>query len=104
MLTNSLKISVTTKTEFIELKFFHSDQKICQNYCRAEYNCYETHHFFQNVQNLMQLSDMQTESEKVFLVLEIIAFELIMISTNRERTLVIGSQYVKKESQDFRYY
>ena len=47
---------------------------------------------------------MQTESEKVFLVLEIIAFELIMLSTNRERTLVIGSQYVKKESQDFRYY
>ena len=49
---------------------------------------------------------MQTESEKVFLVLEIIAFELVTISTNfyRERTLVIGRQYVNKESQDFRYY
>ena len=36
MLTNSLKISVATKTEFIELKFFQSDQKIWQNYCRAD--------------------------------------------------------------------
>ena len=32
MLTNSLKILVTTKSEFIELKFFQSDQKIWQNY------------------------------------------------------------------------
>ena len=36
MLTNSLKISDTTKTEFFELIFFQSDQKILQNYCRAE--------------------------------------------------------------------
>ena len=49
---------------------------------------------------------MQTESEKVFLVLEIIEFELVVIITNfyRERILVIGSQYVNKESHDFRYY
>ena len=38
MLTNSLKISDTTKTEFIELKFFQSDQKTRQNYCRADFN------------------------------------------------------------------
>ena len=31
MLTNSLKISDATKTEFFELKFFQSDQKISQN-------------------------------------------------------------------------
>ena len=36
MLTNSLKISDTTKTEFFELIFFQSDQKIWQKYCRAD--------------------------------------------------------------------
>ena len=35
MLTNSLKISVTTKTEFFGLTFFISDRKIWQKYCRA---------------------------------------------------------------------
>ena len=36
MLTNSLKISDTTKREFFELMFFQSDQKIWQKYCRAD--------------------------------------------------------------------
>ena len=38
MLTNSLKISDTTKTEFIELKFFQSDKKTWQNYYPADLN------------------------------------------------------------------
>ena len=53
MLRNSLKISVTTKTEFIELKFFHSDQKLFSGLYFRKYNRYEAHHFFQNLQNLM---------------------------------------------------
>ena len=36
MLTNSLKISDTTKTEFSELISFRSDQKIWQKYCGAD--------------------------------------------------------------------
>ena len=36
MLTNSLKISDTTKTEFFELIFFLNDQKIWQKYCCAD--------------------------------------------------------------------
>ena len=45
MLTNSLKISDTTKTEFIELIFFWSDQKIWQKYCREELgSVLETYH------------------------------------------------------------
>ena len=36
MLTNTLKISDTTKTEFIDLTSFQSDQKIWQRYCRAD--------------------------------------------------------------------
>ena len=35
MLTNSLKISDTTKTEFFELVSFQSDEKLSQKYCRA---------------------------------------------------------------------
>ena len=38
MLLNSVKISVTTKTEFFELNFFHSDQKILQNHCRSHFS------------------------------------------------------------------
>ena len=36
MLTNSVKISHTTKTEFLEVISFQSDQKIRQKYCRAD--------------------------------------------------------------------
>ena len=38
MLTNSLKIWVTTKTELSELIFFQTDQKIWQKYCREDLN------------------------------------------------------------------
>ena len=34
MLTNSLKISDTTKKEFFELMFLQINQKIWQHYCR----------------------------------------------------------------------
>ena len=36
---------------------------------------------------------------------EIITFDLVALNTRfyRERILVIGNQYVKKQSQDFRY-
>ena len=33
MLSNSLIISDTSKTEYFELKFFHIEKKIWQNYC-----------------------------------------------------------------------
>ena len=36
MLTSNLKIFETTKTEFLELDIFQSDQKIWQKYCRAD--------------------------------------------------------------------
>ena len=35
-MTNSLKILDSTKTELFQLKFFQCDQKIWQNYCRAD--------------------------------------------------------------------
>ena len=38
MLTNSLKMLDTTKTEFLELIFFQRDQKISKKYCRADLN------------------------------------------------------------------
>ena len=36
MLTNSLKISDTTKTDFLEMIFFQSDQEVGQKYCCAD--------------------------------------------------------------------
>ena len=36
MLTNSLKISGTTKTELFEPILFQTDQKISQEYCHAD--------------------------------------------------------------------
>ena len=36
MLKNSLKIPDTTKTEFLKLIFFDSDQKISKKYLRAD--------------------------------------------------------------------
>ena len=43
---------------------------------------------------------------KMFFYLEIIAFELVALNTRFywERMLVIGCQYVNKQSQDFIYY
>ena len=78
----------------------------------------------------MQTSEMQKTFEKIFSVCEIIEFKLVALNihlygererekeketgrqtdretdkeTDRERVLVFGSQYVNKQSQDFRYY
>ena len=53
----------------------------------------------------MQISEIQKKIEKIFLVLEIIAFELVVLETHfsRNRILVIWNQYVNKQSQDFTY-
>ena len=52
----------------------------------------------------MQISEVQKKVGKKFWVLEKISFELISLKTHfyRETKLVIGSQYLNKQSQDFR--
>ena len=52
------------------------------------------------------MSEMEKKMKKTFWVLKKIAFELISLNTGfyRERKLVIGSQYVNKQSKYFRYY
>ena len=49
---------------------------------------------------------MQQKAYKTFLDFEIIAFESVALDTHFywERILVIGYQYVNKQSQDFTYY
>ena len=48
---------------------------------------------------------MWKKIRKIFFDFEIIAFELVALDTwfYLERILVIGSQYVNKQSQDFSY-
>ena len=48
---------------------------------------------------------MQKKMEEMFFDFEIIAFELVALSTAfyAERILGIGCQYVNKQSQDFKY-
>ena len=48
---------------------------------------------------------MQKKIEKIFFDFEVIAFELVPLDTRFywERILAIGCEYVKKQSQDFRY-
>ena len=52
------------------------------------------------------MSEMEKKIEKMFWILEKIAFQLISLNNQfyREKILVIGSQYVNKQSQYFRYY
>ena len=54
----------------------------------------------------MHISEMQKNVKKVFSIFDIISFELVALSTHfyEERIIVIGSQYINKQSQDFRYY
>ena len=54
----------------------------------------------------MSNSEYEKKIDKIFQVLEKAAFELISLNTHfyREKLLVIASQYVNKQSQDFRYY
>ena len=49
---------------------------------------------------------MKKKVEKIFLDFEIIAFELVQLNPRFywERIVVIGCQYVNKQSQDFRYF
>ena len=49
---------------------------------------------------------MQKKIQKIFFDLEKFAFESAALNTRFywERTIVIGSHYVNKQSQDFRYY
>ena len=49
---------------------------------------------------------MQKKIQEIFFHLEIISFELVALNTRFywERMLVIGCQYVNKQSQDFIYY
>ena len=49
---------------------------------------------------------MQKKLKKIFFDIEIIAFELVTLNNHFywERMLAIGSQYVNKQSQDFRFY
>ena len=53
---------------------------------------------------MMQMSAMEKKFEKKFWVLEKISFELILLNTHfyRDRIFVIWSQYVKKQSQNFK--
>ena len=48
---------------------------------------------------------MQQEIVEIYAVLEIILLELVALNTHfyEERILAIRSQYVNKQSQDFRY-
>ena len=63
-------------------------------------SAYEGHVFFQSIQNFMYILEMQKQIEKIFFNLEIIAFELVALNTRFywERILVIGCQYVNKQS------
>ena len=49
---------------------------------------------------------MKKKIEKIFFHLEIIPFEMVALNTrfDTERILVIGCQYVNKQSQDLIYY
>ena len=49
---------------------------------------------------------MKKKVQKIFLDFEIIAFELVQLNTRFywEKIVVIGCQYVNKQSQDFRYF
>ena len=54
----------------------------------------------------MYIPERQQKADKIFFVFEIITFQLVALETRFywERILVIGCQYVKKQSQDFKYY
>ena len=67
---------------------------------------YEAHLFFQSSPSFMQILEMQKKSEEMFFYLEIFAIELFAFDTRFywDTILFIGCQFVKKKSQDFRYY
>ena len=67
---------------------------------------YKGHLFFETVQNLMQISEMERKIEKIFWSLKKIAFELISLNAQfyRGRIVFIGIQYITKQAEDFIYY
>ena len=100
-LTFSLSISVVTRC-FLGIYVTRS---------LAVYNLWkkilsEAHILSQSIPNSMQILKMEQKVEKIFFGFEIIAFELVALDTRSywERILVIGCQYINKQSQDFRYY
>ena len=62
--------------------------------------------FFQSIANFIQISEMQKKIKKISFDFEIIAFELVALTTRFYwgRVLVIRSQYINEQCQDFRYY
>ena len=60
----------------------------------------------QHVKPSETIPEMHKKIHKMFFDFEIIAFELVALNTRFycKRILVIGSQYVNKQSQDFRYF
>ena len=56
--------------------------------------------------NLIHISEVKKEIDQKFLVLNIVAFAFVKLNTYfyREKILLIRSQYVSKQFQDFRYY
>ena len=60
--------------------------------------------FVQSIPNFMQIFKMQKKIEEIFLDMEIFEFELVALETRFywERILVIGCEYVNKQSPDFR--
>ena len=54
----------------------------------------------------MQIPEMQKKIQNIFVDIEIIAFELFSLNTRFywDRILVIGCQYVDKQSQGFWYF
>ena len=54
----------------------------------------------------MNISEMQKIIEQIFFDFERMASEFVALDTRfyLERILIIWGQYVKKQSQDFRYY
>ena len=54
----------------------------------------------------MSIPEIQPKIQQIFFNFEIIAFGMVELNTrfSRERILVIGGQYVNKQSQDVRYY
>ena len=55
----------------------HLSNHIFDSLSFRKYIGYECHPFFQNVQNLMRISKIERKIEQIFLVFQIIAFDII---------------------------
>ena len=100
-LSNMMTVHKCSETGFFNHLNYHAFWSL---YLRKHIS-YQAHLFFQNVQNLMKISKIQKRIQKIFLVSEITAFKLVALNTHFywQRILVIGSECVNKQSQDFRY-